>query len=354
MKQITAILCLALSGYGVGFGQPLFAAEQPPARVVVEAVSEKVIATRSNLTGVVDFDRISAVSGETSGRVIEQHAVEGALIKSGQTLLVLNSDLILKDMDIKQKQRAQVSADIEKLNRTLKRLESLLATNSASRQAYDDARFDHRSLQKKREVLDEEMARLQLQLNMSTVTAPFDGVVLEKLKERGEWIDPGSAICKLASTNDLVIRVSISENLARYQTVDLAVPVTIPALDLKLTGKILGLMPVANLRSKSLTLKISIPYQTGMAQNMSATVEIPTSTPTTLRMLPRDALVNFKGKDFVYTVKDGKAKMLPISIVVRRGDMLGVQDPSIAAGMRVVTDGNDRLRPDQAVQIIEK
>ncbi|MCW8890005.1 MAG: efflux RND transporter periplasmic adaptor subunit [Sedimenticola sp.] len=349
MKQILSLFIVALAY----FCNSLFAAEPPPARVVVKVVTEQKIATQSLLTGVVDFDRISAVSSETSGRVVELHAIEGALIQSGEALIVLNSDLILKDMDIKQKQRAQVSADIEKLNRTLKRLESLLATNAASRQAHDDALFDHRSLQKKREVLDEEMARLQLQLNMSTVTAPFDGVVLEKLKEHGEWVDPGSAICKLASTKDLVVRVSISENLARFQTVGLTVPVSIPALDLTLTGTIMGLMPVANLRSKSLTLKIRIPYQTGMAQNMSATVEIPTSHPQTLRMLPRDALVNVKGKDFVYTVEDGKAKLLPIDITVRSGDMLGIQNPPITTGMQVVVDGNDRLRPDQAVQIIE-
>jgi membrane fusion protein (multidrug efflux system) len=350
MRHSTSALTLLLLSYC----NQMIAADAPPTRVVVATVTEQEVATTSIQAGVVDFDRVSAVSGETSGRVTQQHATEGALVKSGQALVKLNTDLILKDMDIKQKQRAQVSADIEKLTGTLKRLESLLATNSASRQAYDDTRFDHRSLQKKREVLDEEMARLQLQLNMSTVLAPFDGVVLEKLKELGEWIDPGVAVCKIASTDDLVIKVSISENLARYQRAGLVVPVTIPALDLKLSGTILGLVPIADLRSKSITLKIRIPYQAGMVQNMSASVEIPTSIPQTLRMFPRDALVNFKGKDFVYTIKDGKANMLPIDIVTRTGNLLGILKPPITAGMQVVVDGNDRLQPNQSVQIIEQ
>lgn len=350
MRPTLLILYLVLASYCTYS----VSADAPPARVVVETVTEQEVATTNLLTGIIDFDRISAVSGETSGRVIQQHALEGALIKSGQALVELNTDLILKDIDIKQKQRAQVSADIEKLTRTLKRLESLLASNSASHQAYDDALFDHRSLLKKREILDEEMARLHLQLNKSTVVAPFDGVVLEKLKESGEWIDPGAAICRLASTEDLMVKVSVSENLARYQTVGTTVPVSIPALDLKLSGKILGLAPVANLRSKSLTLKIRIPYQTGMIQNMSATVEIPTSAPQKLRMLPRDALVNFKGKDFVYVVKDGQAKLLPIEIVLRSGNRLGILTPPVTAGMQVVVDGNDRLKPDQSVLVVDK
>ncbi|WP_428606219.1 efflux RND transporter periplasmic adaptor subunit [Sedimenticola sp.] len=332
--------------------QTALAADLPPSRVVVTTVQEQEIATTSAHTGVVDFDRISAVSGEVSGQVIHQYAVEGTLIKAGEPLIELNTDLILKDMDIKQKQRAQVSADIEKLNRTLKRLESLLATNSASRQAYEDALYDHRSLQKKRETLDEEMERLKLQLNKSTVRAPFDGVVLEKLKESGEWIDPGVPVCRIASTQDLLVRVAVSENLARYQQPGATVPVTIPAMNLQLEGKIRGLVPVANLRSKSVTLKIGIPYRTGMIQNMTASVDIATSQRQRLLMVPRDALVNFKGKDFVYSIQDGKAKLMPIDIVTRTGNLLGVTRSPLAAGMQVVVDGNDRLRPDQSVQIV--
>lgn len=349
MKQTTLTLCLLL----LTNSQHLQAADAPPARVAVAPVLEQEVATSSIHSGVVDFDRISAVSGEVSGQVVSQHAVAGALIRSGEALVELNTDLIRKDMDIKQKQRAQISSDMEKLNRTLKRLESLLASNSASHQTYEETLFDHRSLQKKRETLDEEMERLRLQLNKSIVRAPFDGVVLEKLKESGEWIDPGVPVCRIASTGDLLVRVAISENLARYQQNGATVPVSIPALGLQLQGKILGLVPVANLRSKSVTLRIGIPYRPGMLQNMSANVEIDTSERQHLRLVPRDALVNIKGKDFVYSVQDNKAKLLPIEIVTRTGNVLGVANPPIAAGMQVVVDGNDRLRPDQAVQIID-
>ena len=71
-------------------------------------------------------------------------------------------------------------------------------------------------------------------------------------------------------------------------------------------------------------------------------------------MIKRDALIKFQGKDFVYTVKDGKAAILPVNIVVYAGEFLGVDNPYIVAGMPVVVDGNDRLKPDQPVEIIEK
>lgn len=348
MKYLWTIIC-----FGLLLPLSLLAAEKAPARVVTAAVTEQEVAATTRLTGVVDFDRISEVSGEISGLIVRQYAVEGMQIKAGDPLVELNTDLIRKDMDIKRKQRAQVTADLEKMGRTLKRLEELLQKNTASRQAYDDAHYDHRALQKKRESLDEEMERLKLQLQKSTVRAPFDGVILEKLKESGEWISPGTAVCRIASTRDLLVKVAVSENLARYQHPGQTVPLSIPALDLETEGEIIGVVPVANRRSRSVTLKVALPYRKGMIQNMSASVEIPASERRRLRMLSRDAVVSFQGKDFIYTVKDGKAAILPIEIVARIGDMIGVEKPPVTAGMPVVVDGNDRLQPNQAVQVIE-
>ncbi len=328
--------------------------EPPPAKVVLTQVREQELAPTSRLVGVIDFDRISEVSGEISGLIMRQNAVEGALVKKGDPLVELNTDLIRKDMDIKQKQRAQANADLEKVARSMKRLENLLQTNSASRQAYDDARFEHQSLMKRRETVDEEIMRLQIQLDKSTVRAPFDGVVLAKLKEQGEWVNPGTAVARIASTSDLVVKVAISEKLVRFQTADSPAPVTIDALNSRVDGRILGFIPVADIRSKSATLKISIPYQREMIRNMSATVEVPSARKQLLRLLPRDAVVKFNGKNFVYTVAEGKAKILPIRIVARTGTDIAVAEPPVSKGMQLVIDGNDRLQPGQAVEIIRQ
>ena len=73
-----------------------------------------------------------------------------------------------------------------------------------------------------------------------------------------------------------------------------------------------------------------------------------------LKMIKRDALIKYQGKDFVYTVKDGKATILPINIVVFSGEYVGVDNPYVVPGMPVVVDGNDRLKPDQEVEIVQK
>ena len=72
-----------------------------------------------------------------------------------------------------------------------------------------------------------------------------------------------------------------------------------------------------------------------------------------LLVIPRDALIRRNGNDFVYVVEDGKARLLPVEIASRSGEYAGVKPEPLAPGMQVVLDGNDRLRPDQAVLVVK-
>ena len=57
-----------------------------------------------------------------------------------------------------------------------------------------------------------------------------------------------------------------------------------------------------------------------MVQNMSVSIEVPTGKKQLLRLVPRDAVVRIKGKEFAYSVIDGKAKLMPLEIVARTSE----------------------------------
>ena len=88
---------------------------------------------------------------------------------------------------------------------------------------------------------------------------------------------------------------------------------------------------------------------TKVAQNMSATVYISTGNTQKIAMIPRDALIKFQGNDFVYTIREKKAVMLPVNIMTYLGDRIGADNEHFTEGMPVVVDGNERLRPGQSV-----
>jgi membrane fusion protein (multidrug efflux system) len=145
----------------------------------------------------------------------------------------------------------------------------------------------------------------------------------------------------------------VAEELLRYSTRGDAVDVIINAFEMNLRGTISDIMPVADPRTKNVMLKMRLPRMETVVENMSATVFIPTSERKRLKLVPRDALVTFQGEDLVYTVKDDRAVPVPIRVVSYVGEFAGIGNPDFPDGMMVVVDGNQRLRPDQPVEIIE-
>ena len=69
-------------------------------------------------------------------------------------------------------------------------------------------------------------------------------------------------------------------------------------------------------------------------------------------LIPRDALIKFQGQDFVYTVNEGKAGILPVNIVTYLGKVVGADNPHFTEDMEVVVEGNERLQPDQPVVVV--
>lgn len=346
MKTINTTILVFLLAAEAAFAQG------GPAKVSVEKVFEKEVAKANRLVGAVDFDTKSGISSEISGLIRKKHVVEGALVKKGDVLARLNTDFVRKNIEIIKMQIEQADIRIGNTEKNLKRYEVLFQKDAASEKVYEDLADEHKEILKQKGILHKNIEKLELEMRKSVIRAPFDGLILENFKNEGEWISPGTAICTLAAVDDVNIRVAVSEDLVKFIKPGDKVSVALTVLEKEIEGTVKNYVPVADMKSKTFQIKIAIPHFKEAIQNMSAIVNVPVSDKMTLRMIKRDGLVRFNGKDFVYTVKEGKAAMLPVKIVAFEGEYFGVDSPLVKAGMPIVVDGNDRLRPDQPVAII--
>lgn len=326
---------------------------QPPAKVVVSNVTEQEISKTNEMVGILEFDKRSGLSPEIAGLISDVFFVDGARVRKGDVLVRLNTDFLNKNIAIREKEREEVLIRIQNAKKNLGRFELLFKQEAASEKAYDDLADRLAELETQLAKVTLETEKLKLELKKSDIRAPFDGLILEKYKYEGEWVAPGEAICSLGSTQNVVVKVAVSEELIRYIIPGSDILLSVPAVGKEFKGTVRQIIPIADLATKTFQVKIDIPYFKSAIQNMSATVHVPVSHKMVLRMIKRDALIRYQDKDFIYTVKDGKAAILPVSIVVYAGEYLGVDDPYVVKGMPVVIDGNDRLKPDQPVTVVE-
>ncbi len=346
MKTISFVYLFVFS-----FVSSLFAQGPPPAKVVMAPVQHEVIAQTQSVLGVLYYDRVSLVSAEVAGRVDNIKVEEGDHVKKGQPLVTLNTDLLDKDIALRRTRIEQIELRITFAEKNFKRLEKVYADQGVSEKSYDDALYTFQDAKIEKQGATQDLAKLLLQKDKSVVKAPYDGIIMEKNVDSGDWIQQGKTLVKIASVDDLYVRVPVAETMLQYITIGENVPVEIIAYGRKITGVVEDVSPTADAKTKNVFLKVKIPSQKQVAENMSVAVSVAASPRKKLGIIPRAAVIKFQGKDFVYTVTEGKATILPVNIVSYLGDKVGVDNPYIVEGMMLVVEGNERLQPDQAVVV---
>lgn len=169
------------------------------------------------------------------GRVIEIRADEGDTVSRGDTLIVLDTDLIRLERDRTAARRATIAAQraqardqlklagrrLELASTTLSRVQALADQGSASRQQLDEAKAQRdiasdevsaarnqlSVLQAQEEELAASLAVYARQLEYGTVVAPSNGTVLVRNLEDGEVAAAGATGLRIADLESLELRV---------------------------------------------------------------------------------------------------------------------------------------------------
>lgn len=351
MKAIKWIAVFALLAFPV-----LAYAEgpaQPPARVVISQIEQQTIAKTMDVVGTLQFDRLSALSPEVSGLVEDVLVSEGDHVEQGAPLFRLNLDFLENEIRTVGKRISQVGIRLAQAKKDLTRYETLFNQQAASEQEYDKMRLSMEDLAIQKATLEENLKLALLKKEKSVIRAPFAGVVLEKNANEGNWVGPGSRLCLLGSMEDLYVKVPMPETLLVFAKRGDDVDIRINALGVTTRGRITGYIPVADPTTKNVFVKVKLPTMGTAVLNMSATASMPAAKKQAMTLVPRDALVTFQGQTMVYTIKDGAATPLPVTVLAYVKGAAGIADGPAVPGMDVVIDGNDRLRPGQPVTVIK-
>jgi HlyD family secretion protein len=111
-----------------------------------------------------------------------------------------------------------------------------------------------------------EMAKSKWRLDNCQVTAPIDGIILEKKTELGNTVRPeafsnglSANLCDMADLRNLEVEVDISERDIRQVTKDQKCLIMTEAFkDKKFTGRVARIMPVASRSKASVTVRVKI------------------------------------------------------------------------------------------------
>jgi RND family efflux transporter MFP subunit len=321
----------------------------PPAQVVVSEMTSGMVAPEAEFVGTVYYQEKSEVAAEVNGKVEEVNFEEGQRVKKGDVLVKLNSELLEKTLKATIASYEQVLSDLEQAKKDLVRAESLYKEQLISDQRYDLNRLNVKRFENKAASLKADVDRFEIELQKKAIKAPYDGVVVKKNVDRGEWLSPDSTAMTIAKDDFMMPVVNVPERIIIFIKVNQYVAVRVGENVIK--GKVVAIVPKGDTSTRTFPVKIGIINTMSLIEGMEARVTLPIGKKEKSLTVQRDAVITVFGNTVVYAVVESKAMMIPVKVVGYKGMIAGIHAEGLKEGMKVVVKGNERLRPGQMVKI---
>ena len=321
----------------------------PPPLVAVADIKAGAVSPQAEFLGTVFYVEVSDVAAEVAGIVEAVKVEDGQRVKTGQPLIELRTDLLTKRLEATRSSHQQVLAELKIAEIELGRKEKLFEKGSISEQSYDDNRFRARALERRANSLNAEVERIELEIRKAVIRAPFDGLVIRRRVDRGEWLAEGQTVAVLARDDLIDVMVEVPESYIRQVRPGGRVRVTIGGTDLD--GTVTAVIPRGDVATRNFPVKIRAVNSQSFIEGMSAFVRLPTAASRNAFIVPRDALISSSGRTVVFLVDGSRVRALPVAVLAYEGADVGLAGEGLQEGLPVVVKGNERLRDGQEVLV---
>ncbi|MDY0166893.1 MAG: efflux RND transporter periplasmic adaptor subunit [Thermoguttaceae bacterium] len=245
---------------------------------------------------------------EISSRVMA--AIKTVSVRSGSNV-TQGDELIQLDRRDLEAERSQAEANVvaaqAALNRAendFKRAEQLFQNRTVSREQYDQTVEATEVARARLKAAQDKLDQADVMLTFTTIAAPKDGVIVERLAEPGDMARPGEPLLLLYSPTTLRLEVPVMENLAVHVKVGDQLRVKIDAIgDQQFEGTVDEIVPQADFASRSFLVKLSLPPSDRLFEGMFGRVFIPAGSRRHL-CLKEGAVETVGQLEFVDVVRD--------------------------------------------------
>ncbi len=207
------------------------------------------------------------------------------------------------------------------------------------------------------------------QLDETVIRAPFDGVVIEKLRDTGDFVVPGgldrrgsgSGLFRIASTAEPRVEVEVSESsIAQLADGQPASVVLDAAPGHTYRARLTKIHPSANRQKATVKVELDVlDADVSMKPEMTAKVEFvavasaeTAATVSTRILIPSSAIVHTASGSAVFVVSDGVARAQPVRLRAAGESEVDILE-GLHDGDLVVIRGPRTLSDGQTVQVVQ-
>ncbi len=316
-------------------------------------------------TGTLEARITVTVSPKISGRILEVLVDQGDRVTGGDVLVRLDDDELQQQVAIARAQLDTAKSAIDRLNadtarsdavatqakRDNRQTQKLFAGNAATQDEADRAAetlsIAEAGISRSAAALSEGQSELvaaeknleyhQAMLADTQIVAPFDGLIVRRLREAGDIVVPGSAMLTLISTEELWISAWVDETQMSGLRVGQSARVVFRSeVEHPYPGEVARLGREADRETREFIVDVRIlDLPENWAVGQRAEVYIESARKDSVTLLPAELIQMQDSQQGVFVDVDGKAKWRVVTIGLRSAELVEVVD-GLEAGDVVV------------------
>lgn len=205
------------------------------------------------------------------------HVTAGDLVKKGDVLIELDKAAVERQLSQAQSALEAAEAAVSQAQDRFDRASRLREQNPAamSAQQFQEISSQLREAEANRNRAQQAVEEAEVNLSYCTIRASRDGQIVDRMAEEGEVAQPGVPLLTMYDPSTLRLEVPVMESLANRLSVGQAVEVTFSALgDETIQGTVDEKVPQADVLSRSVLVKVSLPPTPGLLQGMTGVLKI--------------------------------------------------------------------------------
>src|SRR5579872_6274562 len=179
------------------------------------------------------------------------------------------------------------------------------------------------------------------------ITAPFDGVVTDRLVHPGALVGPGNdaVLLVLQQVSHLRLVVPVPEEDVSGIMNGASVPFAVPAWpERRFSGTIARISHALDQKTRTMAVELDVANRdASLAPGMYPTVKWPVRRSRPSLFVPKTSIVTTTERTFVIRDRDGRAEWVDVKKGVTEGDLVEVSG-NLKSGDRVVRRATDELR----------
>lgn len=235
----------------------------PPPVVQLARAREASTAAVLDATGVLRRAREMTLSFRTAGVIARLSVDDGDVVRRGQVLAELDDEAI-------SARYRQAQAELSRAETDDRRAAELVAKGAVSRQQAETAQVQLAAAQAA-------FAAAAFDRRWTRLVAPADGMVLARVAQAGEVVQPGQTVLSIADTKSpLVLRAPLADRDAARLRMGGPAQVTLDALPGEvLAGRVSRIAQRAGGQTGAIEFEVTVPERPGLRSGLIARADLP-------------------------------------------------------------------------------